>query len=82
MGFELFVKRAKIGTSKHVRVRPRFEQWAATGTITVMDPQLSTDTLQTILTYSGARAGIGDWRPGSPTPGQFGMFTATIDQIS
>src|SRR5262249_6971408 len=27
MGFSLFVKRAKIGATKHIRVRPRFEVW-------------------------------------------------------
>jgi hypothetical protein len=80
-GFSLFVKRARVGTSKHVRVRPRFEGWTATGTLTVVDPQISTAMLQTILTFAGNFCGIGDWRPSSPTPGQFGRFTATVKEI-
>ena len=65
LGFELFVKRARIGTAKHVRVRPRFENWSATGTITVSDPQLTEDMLTTIFCFPAGRyAGIGDWRTG------------------
>lgn len=80
-GFTLFVKRARVGTSKHVRVRPRFENWTASGTLTVVDPTITKDMLQTILTFAGAFCGIGDWRPSSPTPGQFGRFTAEIKEI-
>ena len=82
LGFELFVKRARIGTAKHVRVRPRFENWSASGTITVSDPQLTEDMLNTIFAFAGRYAGIGDWRPGSPSkPGQFGTFTAEIRRM-
>ncbi len=81
-GFFLFVKRARVGTSKHVRVRPRFEKWECTGTLTVVDPQITTQMLQTILTFAGNFCGLGDWRPSSPTPGQFGRFTATVKEIA
>jgi len=80
-GFVLFVKRARVGTSKHVRVRPRFEKWSATGTLTVVDPTINLQMLSTILTFAGNFCGIGDWRPSSPTPGQFGRFTAEIKEI-
>jgi len=81
-GFTLFVKRAKIGTSKHVRVRPRFSNWSASGTLTVLDKTLTTETLQNILTFAGAFSGVGDWRPSSPkSPGQFGTFTATVKEL-
>lgn len=81
-GFRLFVKRAKIGTSKHVRVRPRFSNWSASGTLTVLDKTLTTETLQNVLTFAGAFSGVGDWRPSSPkSPGQFGTFTATVKEI-
>jgi hypothetical protein len=79
-GFTLFVKRARVGTSKHVRVRPRFEAWTASGTLTVVDSQITTQMLQTILTFAGNFCGIGDWRPSSPTPGQFGRFTAEVKE--
>lgn len=80
-GFELFVKRARIGQKKHVRVRPRFADWRAAGTLTVTDESLTKDVLQQILDMAGNLCGIGDWRPGAPTPGQFGTFTVTIDAI-
>jgi hypothetical protein len=81
-GFELFVKRAKVGQSKHIRVRPRFEKWSAVGTITVTEQSLKKEVLQDLLNVAGARVGIGDWRPGSPSsPGPFGQFTATIESI-
>lgn len=34
-GFRLFVKRARVGSSKHVRVRPRFDSWQVRGTMPV-----------------------------------------------
>jgi len=80
-GFELFVKRAKIGKNKHVRVRPKFSKWSASGTLMVTDSQITTEMLHNILTFAGAYCGIGDWRPGSPTPGQFGTFTCDILEI-
>lgn len=81
-GFELFVKRAKIGQNKHVRVRPRFQRWACIGTLTVFDEEITTDTLANIMTFAGAYSGLGDWRPSSPSaPGPFGKFTAAIKEI-
>lgn len=77
-GFLLHLKRAKIGQSKHVRVRPLFEKWAAAGTVHVWDEQITKETLEQIVTYAGLYKGLGDWRPGGKTPGPFGMFTATV----
>lgn len=79
LGFSLFVKRAKIGTQKHVRVRPRFDQWSCSGTINVWDAKITKPILQEILNYAGQYKGLGDWRPGSKTPGAFGMFEARVD---
>lgn len=81
-GFALFVKRAKIGQAKHVRVRPRFDRWAAVGTITVFDETITSDVLRNILTFAGTYAGLGDWRPSSPkSPGPYGKFTATVREV-
>lgn len=80
-GFRLFVKRARIGTSKHVRVRPRFEKWKASGTLTVTNETITQAMLEAILRVSGSLCGIGDWRPSSPTPGQFGCFTPEVKEI-
>lgn len=81
LGFSLFVKRAKIGQAKHIRVRPRFDDWSTAGLITIMDDQISVDVLQSILSIAGRMKGLGDWRPGSPTPGAFGMYTAKVSRI-
>lgn len=81
LGFALFVKRAKIGMAKHIRVRPRFDNWSATGTIIVHDDQITESALFDIARYGGQYKGLGDWRPGGKTPGPHGMFTATVKQI-
>lgn len=78
LGFELYVKRAKIGQAKHIRVRPRFSQWSCQGKITVVDSQISRDILGQCLEIAGRYKGLGDWRPGGKTPGPFGMFTAKV----
>jgi hypothetical protein len=78
LGFELFIKRARVGTQKHIRVRPRFDNWRLTGSLTVTDPQITPAVLNDILGYAGRLKGLGDWRPGGKTPGAFGMFTASV----
>lgn len=78
MGFRLFMKRASVGTSKHVRVRPRFEHWRVTGSLMVLSQDITMDRLEQIFMHAGL-AGLGDWRPSSPKrPGPYGMFTATL----
>lgn len=81
-GFELFLKRAKIGASKHVRVRPRFDRWATVGELIVTDEAITTKVLQTIFDYAGRYKGLGDWRPGGKTPGSFGMFEARVSPVN
>jgi hypothetical protein len=82
LGFQLFLKRARVGQTKHVRVRPRFEQWETAGLLEVNDEQITTAVLQDILTQTGNYKGLGDWRPGGRTPGPYGMFTAEVTQQS
>jgi hypothetical protein len=83
LGFELFVKRARINQAKHVRVRPIFHKWSASGSLTVFDESITTDKLKLILTHAGVYAGIGDWRPSSPkSPGPYGKFTAEVEEVS
>ena len=81
LGFELFVKPAKIGTQKHIRVRPRFDKWSVAGSITVLDETLTKDVIATLFVQAGRFVGLCDWRPGSPTPGHFGMFESEIKEI-
>lgn len=77
-GFMLYLKRAKIGQKKHIRVRPLFSEWGATGRLAVMDDQITTGILGQMLEQAGVYKGLGDWRPGGKTPGPYGTFKATI----
>lgn len=79
-GFELHAIRATVGTSKHVRVRPKFNQWSVTGSCWVDDEKLA-KALPEILNTAGRLIGLGDWRPSSPrSPGRYGRFTATCKE--
>lgn len=80
-GVELHMKRARIGAAKHVRVRPKFNRWSTEGVINVWDEQITLGVLRDIFNASGAYKGLGDWRPGGKTPGYFGRFEATVDEI-
>jgi hypothetical protein len=81
LGFGLFLKRARIGDSKHVRVRPKFDRYSASGMLTVTDEQISRLVLERIVSIAGRYKGIGDWRPGGRTPGSYGMFSGTVERI-
>ena len=78
LGFMLFLKRAKIGQSKHVRVRAKFDRWSATGNIVVLDEAITQPILEQIGTLSGQYAGLCEWRPGGKTPGPHGMFSFEV----
>lgn len=78
LGFSLFLKRARIGQSKHIRVRPRFDSWEASGTLNVWDEQLTENVVRQVLEFAGQYKGLGDWRPGGKTPGPHGMFAVEI----
>lgn len=80
LGLSLLVKRAKVQMSKHIRVRPRFDAgWSLTGTVAVWDEQITKTVLEQIFHYAGQYKGLGDWRPGSKTPGAYGRFRAVIE---
>lgn len=82
LGFRLYVKRAAISKSKHVRVRPRFDRWGVVPEIGVSDLQITQEVLQDLAEMAGNFHGLGDWRPSSPKkPGSHGMFDAVIEQI-
>ena len=79
LGFTLFVKRAKVGQSKHVRVRPRFDEWSIKGVLRTTSDAINEDALRQLLEIAGNEAGLCDWRPSSPkSPGSFGRFDATL----
>lgn len=77
LGFVLWSKAVVIGKAKHIRVRPRFNDWEVNGVADIIDPALTMDVLKEIFDLAG-KVGLGDWRPGCKTPGPFGMFDAKI----
>jgi hypothetical protein len=79
-GFRLFVKRARVGTKKHIRVRPRFDQWSASGEVVTVAQELTYDNVSQLFELAG-RVGLCDWRPGCKTPGPFGMFSAKLEKV-
>lgn len=80
-GFELFEKRARIGMAKHIRVRPRFNNWSVEGEIDITDEMLTAEVVEMIFRFAGRYCGLGDWRPSSAQPGQFGMFDAKVIEV-
>jgi hypothetical protein len=83
MGFELSVKRARVGQAKHVRVRAKFDEWSVLGTLAVAEPLITFQILEEMFFIAGDKVGLCDWRPGSPSsPGPFGRFTSTLKQVS
>jgi len=78
LGFTLYVKRAKVGASKHVRVRPRFDDWTTAGEIAILDEAITKPILAKFLEIAGRWKGLGDWRPGGATPGPWGTFDAKV----
>ena len=58
----------KIGTSKIMRTRPRFERWSADIAVKFLPPLLNAKEIRTFLVTAGDQIGIGDWRP------RFGRF--------
>lgn len=80
LGIDLFCKRATVGKSKHIRVRPRFKTWSVEGSIIVTEDVITEDILNQLFYLAGRYSGLGDWRPSSPkSPGPFGLFTAAVE---
>lgn len=82
LGFRLFCKRAKVGTSKHVRVRPTFDDWKIRGQLEVFDELLTFAAIKQIFDIAGNAVGLFDWRPSSEkSPGPYGRFTAKVTPV-
>lgn len=82
LGFKLFKKRAKIGQSKHIRVRPMFTEWAIKGSFVVTEQAITEEVLGDLLRIAGDRVGLCDWRPSSKTPGPYGRFDAMLERVA
>ncbi len=83
LGFDIDVRRAKVGQSKHVRTRPRFKEWAVRGTVAVLaEAEFTPDVLDTVFRLAGQRGGLGDWRPSAPkSPGPYGVFASALKPV-
>ena len=81
LGFELFPKRARVGTSKHIRVRPKFSKWQVSGEIMVLKPEINAEILKQLFELAG-KAGLCDWRPSGKTPGPYGQADADVAEIA
>jgi hypothetical protein len=83
-GFSLDIHRVKIGASRHIRVRPRFDVWTCVGTCEVMIPEeITFDRLAECFRIAGNSAGLCDWRPASPKrAGSFGRFESRVELLS
>lgn len=80
LGFRLFIKPVKVGQASHVRVRPRFDQWTASGVVVTTKQELTFENVSKLFELAGS-VGLCDWRPGCKTPGPFGMFTSKLEEI-
>ena len=67
-----FTAGVRVGGSRVLRTRARFDQWAAT-ILVETDPELvDRDQLLRWLDIGGRRVGVGDWRP--EKSGQYGRY--------
>jgi len=76
-GFSIFTKRTLLGTRNFMRVRPKFDEWSVTGTVSMLAPELTIESLTTLFDLAG-QFGLCDWRPGCKTPGRYGMFESSV----
>ena len=76
-----FTVGVRVGQSRLLRTRARFDEWAATIRVDV-DPELvDREQLLVWLDIGGRRLGLGDWRP--QKSGQYGRFEVeTIETLS
>lgn len=76
-----FTVGVRVGQSRVLRTRARFEEWAATFRVDV-DPELvDREQLLVWLDIGGRRLGVGDWRP--QKSGQYGRFEVeAIESLS
>lgn len=80
-GFDLDVRRAKVGTNKHIRVRAKFSTWSVSGELVTLVPEFNDGNVSDLFRLAG-RAGLCDWRPSAPkSPGPYGQFEAEIVRI-
>ena len=53
----------RIGTSRVMRTRPRFEEWAADLVVEYLPSMLNPHDIGNFVAVAGEQIGVGDWRP-------------------
>lgn len=64
----------KVQTSRVIRTRPIFQDWACEAEMIYDPTQLDQSQIEEIAEIAGTLIGLGDWRP------KFGRFEATIEK--
>jgi hypothetical protein len=59
---------AKVGQSKVMRTRPKFDEWSAELNVKFLPSLLNAKEIRSFLVTAGEQIGVGDWRP------RFGRF--------
>jgi len=67
-----YTRPAKIGMSKIMRTRARFDAWSVDVEVSFVPDIVSRRDVEDALKRGGSITGIGDWRP------RFGRFTAVV----
>lgn len=73
-----FVSRLSVGvtTSRVMRTRPRFPQWALEADLFVDTGQLDLEQISSVAEKAGQMIGLGDYRP------RFGRFDVEVSKIA
>lgn len=80
-GLGIQVAPCRVNGKRHIRTRPMFGQWSIVADFTVGDVDLTLPRLRELFALAGVKAGLGDWRPGSPSkPGPYGRFEAEVSK--
>jgi hypothetical protein len=78
-GLGIQVAPCRVNGKRHIRTRPMFAEWSLVADFTIADSDLTLPRLKELFSLAGIKAGLGDWRPGSPSkPGPYGRFEAQI----
>ncbi len=64
-----------------MRTRPMFSEWTLEYEAELDALLLNFEDVVVIAETAGLLVGLGDWRPGSKTPGSWGMFKATVRSL-
>jgi len=66
------IRTVKVGTSKVMRTRPIFKEWASEFDVYYDDAKLNRDEVVSILENAGKYVGLGDYRP------RYGRFSVEV----